>query len=108
MPSSPKKHNKKVGYDDRKQAFQRGYDSDWTRLSKKHKRANPICVRCKERGIISSVSITDHIIPVHIRPDMRLAWNNLQSLCRSCHAIKTNEDLKKYGSASVRKWISGE
>lgn len=36
--------------------------------------------------------IVDHIVPVDVAPGRRLDDSNLQSLCRSCHAVKTNAD----------------
>lgn len=64
-----------------------------------HKREFPLCKTCLELGYVVHAEITDHIVPVHIRPDLRTDESNLQSLCRGCHTKKTNEDLGKYGAA---------
>jgi 5-methylcytosine-specific restriction enzyme A len=37
----------------------------------------------------------DHILPRHSHPELSLAWGNLQSLCRSCHSKKTENDEKR-------------
>ncbi len=78
-----------------------GYDYGWIKLSKRYKQANPLCVHCLAKDKIVPVEICDHIIPVHIHPDGVKDEDNLQSLCRSCHHIKTQEDLLKYGSANT-------
>lgn len=66
-------------------ASERGYDHQWSKLSKAKLAANPVCEMCCH----TLASLVDHIRPVRSRPDLRLCWENLQSLCRSCHAIKT-------------------
>lgn len=40
--------------------------------------------------------MVDHIIPIRQRPDLRLAWRNLQSLCDPCHRVKTAADAELY------------
>ena len=59
----------------------------WTRTAKLHKACNPQCAHC---GSIVDLQ-TDHIVPLH-RGGTN-AWGNLQSLCASCHNIKTSKDL---------------
>lgn len=83
----------------RGKAHQRGYDRKWHNIAAEHKRQNPCCAECLKKGFVVAVQITDHIIPVHVRPDLMYQWSNLQSLCRACHTVKTNEDVKKYGAA---------
>lgn len=101
MPSAPKRHNQRQGprQDKRRAASDRGYDWDWAKLSARHKRENPLCKACLELGFVVAAEITDHVVPVHVRPDLRMDESNLQSLCRGCHTRKTNEDTKKYGAA---------
>lgn len=65
----------------------------WRKLARAHKRANPLCVRCKEKGMITPVTDTDHIKAVRDGGDP-LAWDNLQSLCKPCHLDKSNTERK--------------
>lgn len=66
-------------------AQDRGYDSEWNRLSKRHAEREPLCRECYFRGRRRPWEITNHIIPVRDRPDMRLDEANLSSLCKACH-----------------------
>lgn len=68
---------------------QRGYGADWQRLRDRKVAANPLCEECLTRGETSPAEEVDHIIPIERRPDLRLVWDNLQSLCSTCHARKT-------------------
>jgi 5-methylcytosine-specific restriction endonuclease McrA len=99
-----------------------GYDAAMDKLRKckrwddsraKVIRRDGTCVRCKAEGRPPApIDIVDHIIPAQIAIDQ--AWEtrrfgpvdrnvgyyllcNLQGLCRSCHAVKTLEDLSHTG-----------
>lgn len=54
-------------------------------------RCNPLCVSCEANGRTTAATEVDHIKPLHKGgtddPD------NLQGLCRDCHADKTRRDL---------------
>jgi hypothetical protein len=64
---------------------QRGYDGRWTRLSERFRRLNPFCRFCLQRGLLPFCDVADHIIPAADRPDLMFDWDNIQSLCHSCH-----------------------
>lgn len=61
-------------------------------LAKWHKSQNPFCVAC-DTGL---AEVTDHIKPVNEGGAM---WDisNLQSLCRTCHAVKSGKEAHKHG-----------
>ena len=65
----------------------------WTVLSRNFRIANPLCVRCAEKGIVQPSEVTDHIIPVEVHGKF---WDkkNWQALCRKCNIVKGNEDKK--------------
>ena len=67
----------------------RGYDSVWTRYAKLYLKQNPLCRMCEAEGRTELATLVDHIQPLRLRPDLRLDPENLQPLCRSCHAVKT-------------------
>lgn len=82
----------------RPSASERGYDHDWAKLREWRLTRNPVCEHCEAAGKVSYEGlIVDHKIPVHVRPDLRLDIDNTQTLCRSCHARKTEADIAKYG-----------
>lgn len=85
--------------DYRRSASDRGYGTRWTRFAAQYRKANPLCIACLAKDIATAATVVDHIIPLHVRPDLQYEESNLQPLCRACHAVKTHRDVKKYGSA---------
>jgi 5-methylcytosine-specific restriction protein A len=81
----------------RTEASQKGWYNtpEWKVTRDKRKKNNPICQRCESKGYIRPMNVVDHIIPVDERPDLFLEYDNTQSLCDTCHIIKTNEDTKR-------------
>lgn len=83
--------------DHRPSAAARGYGPRWRKVSLQNLTANPLCVRCLAAGKTVAAECTDHIKPVTSAADP-LFWtpSNHQSLCWSCHSIKTTtEDAGK-------------
>lgn len=76
----------------KRSATQRGYTGDWSRASRAYRKENPLCVRCKAEGRLVAATQVDHIKPW--RGDRNLFWDitNWQSLCASCHSLKTNHE----------------
>lgn len=74
----------------RESARKRGYDGAWERLRKRKLAASPVCEHCN-RYLASEV---DHITPI-ADGGARLAWDNLHSLCGTCHRRKTGQDVRK-------------
>ena len=67
-------------------ARERGYDRDWEKLRDKHRvKAEGLCQECLRRGYIEPLAVSDHIIPIRLRPDLRLDENNLDALCTIHH-----------------------
>jgi len=65
-----------------------------TTLQKRRARwfySNPLCVHCKDRGLVTLALELDHIIPLH--KGGRDDETNLQGLCVECHKAKTATDL---------------
>lgn len=60
-------------------------------LRAKHFRANPLCVHCHAKGIITLATELDHIIALNNKGTN--ADSNLQGLCAECHKVKTVIDL---------------
>lgn len=70
-------------------AHQRGYGSRWQKARIPFLAANPLCVMCQAKGIVTAARIVDHITP-H-KGDQDLFWDqsNWQALCKPCHDLKT-------------------
>ena len=69
---------------------ERGYDHDWQRVRLEAlKRDCYLCQMCLAQQRVTPAKDVDHIQPISVRPDLRLELSNLQSLCRSCHGLKT-------------------
>lgn len=84
-------------------AAQRGYDAKWRRLSENYRKAHPLCeMCCAEDGLITPATLVDHIVPVDVRPDLRLVEANLQSGCAECNARKRVADAVKYATVRAK------
>lgn len=60
-------------------------DKRWKKMSAVYLANNYICVACE----IAPAVAVDHILPVSRYPEKRYDKTNFQSLCKSCHSIKT-------------------
>jgi len=63
------------------------YDSRWSRLSKRKRRANPLCERCESKDYITLATEVHHIQKIRDAPHLKYDWENLMSVCSRCHAI---------------------
>ena len=73
----------------RPSAARRGYGRDWRRLRAMYLRRNPLCADPFgiHGGLPVVASEVDHIVPLSRGGGND--WDNLQSLCKSCHSRKT-------------------
>lgn len=81
----------------RKDAARLYRSGQWLALRRQQLTMHPFCVECLKAGKYTMASEVDHIIP-H-RNDERLFFDpsNLQSLCHSCHSIKTAREDGGFG-----------
>lgn len=64
---------------------------EWRKLRRQCLKNQPCCVWCG-----STVDLTvDHIIPPEGNQDLFLNENNLQTLCKDCHRIKTANEIRE-------------
>jgi len=79
---------------------ERGYDHHWRKLQQAYIAEHPLCEDCLDDDTINAWNLeVDHILPIEVRPDLRLCWDNLRTRCRQHHSLKTLEDQRKYGTA---------
>ena len=64
---------------------------EWRELRRSYLDGHPLCAMCLKEGRYTTATIVDHIVPIR-QGGARLDINNLQSLCLSCHTIKSNEE----------------
>lgn len=63
---------------------ERGYDHKWERLRNDFIRRNPECQH-RGPGCKLAARIVHHVVPVSVRPELRLVRSNLMSVCDPCH-----------------------
>lgn len=89
--------------DTRKKTAEQGYGARWKRARLSFLKINPLCAECGKAGRLTRARLIDHITP-H-KGDMELFWdtNNWQSLCMSCHSIKTAREDGGFGNTKSSK-----
>ena len=60
-------------------------------------RDHGLCQHCVAERQIKTADLVDHVKPLRLFWHLRLTLGNLQSLCYQHHAIKTQEDKRRYG-----------
>lgn len=59
-----------------------------------------LCERCLKKGLITPGEIVhhrEHLTPANINnPNVTLAYENLELLCRECHAAEHGHEKKRY------------
>jgi 5-methylcytosine-specific restriction protein A len=68
--------------------------SAWIKLRNYKRLLNPICESCESLGLIIPYHTIDHIKPISEGGEA-LSLDNLQTLCKQCHAIKTVKETSK-------------
>ncbi len=84
------------GITDRDRANSKLYSQGaWDKIRKGQLSRQPLCVGCLARGKVVQASHVDHVFP-HRRNPERFKRNLFQSLCPSCHTLKTQ--MEKVGT----------
>lgn len=79
----------------RQSGYKRGYGKDWDNYRDWYLKHHKFCALCGRMAVL-----VDHIRPLRYG-GARLDLNNLQPLCRKCHASKTATDN---AVADSKKW----
>ena len=83
---------------------QDSYNNAWYLMSRKYRRANPLCECCLSNGTLVDITpgdykgCVDHMIPI-TRNGSMYNLNNLLALCKGCHDTKSI--LERKGIAPV-------
>lgn len=65
----------------------------WRRIRFEHLAEEPLCRMCRQLGLVTLATEVDHIKPLW-QGSNEYDRSNLQSLCSTCHAVKTSEEAK--------------
>ena len=87
MPYTPH-HNVTKKYT-RPNSYERGYDSVWRMCRKHYIQNNSLCADCLKIGKYIPMTDLHHIKKLSEFPGLKYDSNNLMSLCKSCHSIRT-------------------
>jgi 5-methylcytosine-specific restriction endonuclease McrA len=90
---------------ERGKTAERGYGSQWRKQRLTFLKANPLCVFCLKRGVVTAANVVDHKVP-H-QGDQELFWDvsNWQSLCKKCHdSDKQKMELGTYKEFGADGW----
>jgi 5-methylcytosine-specific restriction protein A len=69
---------------------------DWRLLRRQKLMGSPLCEYCR----LAKAEHVDHKKPHKGNPDLFFDYDNLQSLCRSCHSMKTAKQDGGFGRKS--------
>lgn len=69
----------------RKSRHERGYNYQWQKARKLYLQMQPMCVLCRDMGILTAATVVDHIKPHRGNRDLFWDQENWQSLCKPCH-----------------------
>jgi len=65
----------------------------WRKLRAAKLREEPLCRACRAEGKVTAANEVDHIDGNRENED----WDNLQSLCKTCHSSKTAKEDGRFG-----------
>lgn len=63
----------------------------WRKTSQLYRKQHPLCESGEHDGIAVPVDVVDHKVPIQDGGE-KFDWDNLQSLCHSCHSKKTKQE----------------
>ena len=77
----------------------------WIRLRNYKLSQTPFCERCPKE-LLTTATEVHHKNEVKTHPELRLDFDNLESLCKSCHSSHTaKQNRPKPGKILNRLWI---
>ncbi|MGM9649216.1 MAG: HNH endonuclease [Butyricicoccaceae bacterium] len=69
----------------------------WARIRQDQLMREPFCRSCAAQGRRVRATEVDHIIPHRGDASLFADKNNLQSLCKRCHSMKTMQEINENG-----------
>ena len=76
------------------------WTSRWRKKAKAQIAAEPLCRRCKAKGLAIPATVANHVTP-H-KGDINLFWNGpLESSCKPCHDGETHSEERRGFSNAI-------
>lgn len=75
--------------ENRPNSYRRGYDKRWASVRRLKLSEQPLCEDCLGEGRTEPASEVHHKAKVSEQPELRLAVDNLMSLCKAHHSRRT-------------------
>ena len=95
----------------RKDAIQMYQTTQWRKLRQAQLSLEPMCAGCLAGGIVTAADTVDHVFPWQQIGEHSFYRNLYQSLCVSCHTIKTAMEkrgvYRRYGKPSI-DYVKGD
>ena len=66
----------------------------WIKMRRWALNRNPLCMRCSYYNITREAIDVDHIVPHKGDSKLFNDYDNIQTLCHSCHSWKTSQEKK--------------
>lgn len=63
----------------------------WANIRTRQLSKQPLCAKCQSEGKVTAATTVDHVFP-HRRDTDAFKVNLFQSLCTSCHTLKTQDE----------------
>ena len=57
----------------------------WERLRVTYRKRHSLCERCERDGKVVIGQLVHHIVPIKEAWSLRFMWDNLETLCKTCH-----------------------
>lgn len=98
-------HTKYNRGQDRKDAIQKYQTTQWRKLRAAQLSKEPLCAGCIAGGIVTPAATVDHVFPWSQIGEDAFYRNLYQSLCISCHTVKTGMErrgiYRQYGKPNI-------
>lgn len=76
------------GDERRGSAAERGYGAAWQRLRLAVLKAEPLCRRCRERGVVRAATLVHHMDRIAEGNPALARVERLVPMCDECHAVE--------------------